>query len=81
MKNLEAEGLGCYQEVDKTKAFYKVLPAAANKELIEKYMQFDLYVRTFMARDVTYITPVQHQRLLDAAPDCAALKAVYNVDI
>lgn len=79
MRALEAEGLGFYKDVDKTKAFFKAMPREEIKGALEKYMKLEQYRHAFLAKDIAYVTPAQHQRLLDAAPESENLKAYYSV--
>ena len=56
-------GLGVFKEVDKTKAFYKLLPIEDTEEALEKYIAMDDYCKAFAVTEVAYISPSQHDRL------------------
>ena len=72
-------GLGVFKEVDKTKAFYKLLPIEDTEEALEKYIAMDDYCKAFAVTEVAYITSSQHDRLQLSVPEEQLLWAEYNI--
>lgn len=72
MKSLSGEKIGEFKQLThKERAYYKPLPEEDNKAAIVSIVgtaNWDEYVCNFKSCDLKYITPTQHNRLLQNSP-------------
>ena len=82
MRKLHDEGVGVYCAIsEKEKVFYKLLPTDDNKDVICKYVDFNVYKENFEKDIDKFITSKQRTRLLLKCPHMDDLVANYNYEL
>lgn len=77
MKKLEAEGLGAYQIVDRSGAFFKTIPNVLDSTKLAKYqVTAELNKQCFLKQDLK-LSAMQKETLLEAHPNKEAVKEFF----